>query len=75
MAALLRIACAPGVTRISRDVYSDKADIGGPRVLRYSDEDQQRLFPGDRGLEHAANANRPLPWGHLQENDGHGSEG
>jgi hypothetical protein len=34
------------------------------RVSRYTHEDQQRHFPGDRGLEHGATVgNKPFYWG------------
>jgi hypothetical protein len=39
-------------------------DLTRPRILRYSDADQQRLHPGDTGLRYAASlAEKPLPWG------------
>lgn len=39
-------------------------DLQRPRLLRYTDAEQQRLFPGDLGLQFVAKlAERPLYWG------------
>jgi len=40
------------------------ADWGRARVSRYTDAEQQRLHPGDLGLQYVAQlAYKPLPWG------------
>jgi hypothetical protein len=34
------------------------------KVLRYTDQDQKRLFPNDKGLEYVASIqDKPLTWG------------
>jgi len=39
-------------------------DLERPRETRYTDEEQQRLFPGDLGLEYVAGLqDKELPWG------------
>lgn len=43
---------------------SQLIDLERPRELRYTDEEQKRLFPGDRGLEYVAGLqDKPLHWG------------
>jgi hypothetical protein len=49
---------------ITLSVQSHLADWENPRVRRYTNEDQQQLFPGDKGLEFvAAIVNKKLNWG------------
>lgn len=49
---------------ISMQCESNLADLARPRVVRYTDAEQKRLHPGDRGLEFvAALAEKPLYWG------------
>lgn len=39
-------------------------DLNRPRTSRWTNEEQQRLFPGDRGLEYIATLpEKPLNWG------------
>jgi hypothetical protein len=39
------------------------AELGRPSPLRWTDTDQQRLFPGDKGCEFAAtNADKTVVW-------------
>lgn len=39
-------------------------DLTRPRIVRYTDEEQQRLFPGDLGLQYVAKlAEKPIYWG------------
>jgi hypothetical protein len=50
--------------KITVTVESNLSDLQRPRVRRYTDQDQQRLFPGDRGLEYVARLqNQEIPWG------------
>ncbi len=45
-------------------IESPLADWERPRVRRYTDEDQQARYPGDRFFEFvAAIANKPITWG------------
>lgn len=45
-------------------VQSHLADWENPRVRRYTNEDQQQLFSGDKGLEFVAQiVNKKLNWG------------
>ncbi|MBW7896507.1 MAG: hypothetical protein H3C27_15475 [Opitutaceae bacterium] len=40
------------------------ATMRRPRVVRYTNAEQQRLYPGDRGMEYAGKINlTPLTWG------------
>lgn len=48
------------VTAVAEPLY---ADLYRPRNLRYTNADQQRLHPGDRGCEYVvAQADRPIVW-------------
>ncbi len=39
-------------------------DLGRPRNLRYTDQEQQRIFPGDIGLQYVAKLpGQPIWWG------------
>lgn len=39
-------------------------DLERPRELRFTDQEQKRLFPGDRGLEYVAGLQgKDIPWG------------
>lgn len=50
--------------RITVTVESNLSDLKRLRVRRLTDQDQQRLFPGDRGLEYVARLqNQEIPWG------------
>ena len=49
---------------ITVQIENRLADLRRPRTSRYTDEEQQRRFPGDLGLEYTgALAARPIPWG------------
>jgi hypothetical protein len=49
---------------ISVTVESNLTDLQRLRVRRFTDQDQQRFFPGDRGLEYVARLqNQEIPWG------------
>lgn len=50
--------------KITLSVQSHLADWENPRVRRYTNEDQQQLFSGDKGLEFVAQiVNKKLNWG------------
>ncbi len=50
--------------RITLQAESRLIDLGRARTARYTDAEQQRRFPGDKGLEFVAKlAERPLNWG------------
>lgn len=52
------------VSRISIQVESRLIDLGRARTRRYTDAEQQLLYPGDRGCEYVAKlAEKPLNWG------------
>lgn len=45
-------------------VESELAAWGRPRIRRYTDQDQQAVFPGDRGLEFVSQTTeRQIVWG------------
>jgi hypothetical protein len=51
-------------TSFSMQCESNLVDLQRPRIVRYTDEEQQRLHPGDLGLQYvAALAEKPLYWG------------
>lgn len=53
-----------GTAVITMQCESILADLTRPRVVRYTDAEQKRLHPGDRGLEFVAKlAEKPLYWG------------
>lgn len=53
----------PETSVIQVTAESRLADLKRPRVRRYTDEDQQAAFPGDRGLEFVTSIqNREVKW-------------
>ncbi len=45
-------------------IESRLVDLKRPRESRYTNDDQQRRFPGDRGLEHVSSLqDLDIPWG------------
>lgn len=56
---------------ISISAESHLVDLTRPRATRYTDAEQQRLFPGDLGLEYvAALVEKPLYWGFVPTSKG-----
>ena len=53
-----------GTSTISVTVESHLRDLQRSRVRRFTNEDQQQEFPGDKGLEFVAGIqNQPITWG------------
>jgi len=53
---------------ITVNVENRLADWQRARVSRYTDAEQQRIHPGDLGLQYVAQlAYKPLPWGVIQK--------
>lgn len=49
---------------ITIQAESRMVDLGRARTSRYTDAEQQALYPGDRGCEYVTSlAEKPLPWG------------
>jgi hypothetical protein len=55
----------PGATAaVSIAVENDLAMWARPQVTRFTNEDQQRLYPGDKGFEYVVEASdRTIQWG------------
>jgi hypothetical protein len=61
---IMKIADTGPTCTITLNVENQLLDMGRARDLRYTDEEQQRLFPGDRGLEYVAKlSEKPIYWG------------
>ena len=61
---VMEIADAGETGAITVACVGRNAELGRTRELRYTNQEQQRLFAGDRGLEYvAALQNKPLSWG------------
>jgi hypothetical protein len=61
---VMRPLVGPEETSISLAAESRLIDLLRPRTLRYTNAEQQRLYPGDRALEYVAKiAEKPLYWG------------
>jgi len=52
-----------GTSQITVNMASEFADFEAPRGRRSTDASQQRFFPGDKGLEFAAQVRKDLKWG------------
>ena len=61
---VMKIADNGTTSTITLTAENQLIDLGRARDLRYTDEEQQRLFPGDRGLEYVAKlSEQPIYWG------------
>jgi len=60
----MEVALADGAASVSVNVESDLVMWARPRAGRFTDPDQQRLFPGDRGFEYVVESSeRSIQWG------------
>jgi len=57
------VSDSEGSSQITVAMASEFADFEAPRGRRSTDASQQRFFPGDRGLEFAAQVRKDLKWG------------
>lgn len=60
---VMRIMEAADSSTVTVQAENRLIDLGRPRSIRYTDAEQQRLFPGDLGLQYTKNAETPLYWG------------
>jgi hypothetical protein len=61
---VMKIDDAGETATISLQAESRLIDLGRPRTVRYTDQEQQNLFPGDLGLQYVAKlAEQPIYWG------------
>jgi hypothetical protein len=61
---VMKITDSGDTCSISLQVENRLIDLKRPRNLRYTDQEQQRLFPGDLGLQYSAKiAEQPIYWG------------
>jgi hypothetical protein len=61
---IMKIADSGTTCTITLNAENQLIDLGRARDVRYTDEEQQRLFPGDRGLEYVAKLSEQLIyWG------------
>ena len=61
---VMNIEDAGETSKITIQAESRLIDLTRARTVRYTNEEQQRLFPGDLGLEYVAKlAEKPLYWG------------
>ncbi len=61
---VMKISDSGATCAIALQAENALVDLQRPRNLRYTDQEQQQLFPGDRGLEFVASlANKQIYWG------------
>lgn len=64
----MRISDSGQTSAIALSCESRLIDLQRPRERRYTDEDQQELYPGDRGLEYVAGLqDKSVFWGREDE--------
>lgn len=60
----MTLADSGETSTIALSAESRLIDLERPRELRFTDQEQKRLFPGDRGLEYVAGLQgKDIPWG------------
>lgn len=61
---VMKIEDGDGTGAIAIQAENRLIDLSRPRTRRYTDAEQQRRYPGDRGLEYVAKLpEKPLYWG------------